>query len=78
MQAERIKDKSREVKHVKIGDQAANVYAIAFRPPIGWSTSERLDYVEGAKLIADECRGVSDFLDQKFEETYKAAIRELK
>ena len=77
LQAERIRDKGREVKHVKIADQTVNVFCMGFKPPLTWSITDRLDYVEGAQLIVEECRGVNPFLDKKFEDAYRATMRAL-
>ena len=74
-QAERIRHKSNSVKRVKIADQTSNVRAIAVDPPVKWKRQKCVDYVEGARRIAAECRGVSEFLDFQFDEAYQTAIR---
>lgn len=74
-QADRVKDKSAGVKRVKIADQTVNTYGMGFTPPIGWPPEERRAYVEGAKWIVDECRGVSEYLENLFNKTYEEAMR---
>lgn len=72
-QAERIASAGPSVKRVKIADQASNVRALALDPTDTMTPQECKDYIEGAKLIADECRGVSPMLDQLFADAYQKA-----
>jgi (p)ppGpp synthase/HD superfamily hydrolase len=74
-QAERVRGKSAGVKRVKIADQTVNVALMTVTPPVGWTDDMRWEYIEGAKLIADECARVSDFLDRAFADAYGAATR---
>ena len=73
MQAERIKNESDSVKRVKLADQISNVRA-AVDPDQGWSAQMCIDYIEGAKLVADECAGISEYLDREFISAYKIGI----
>lgn len=76
VQAERIRSKNASVKRVKIADQISNVRSFD-DPPIEWSEQKCRDYVEGARLVAKECHGVSDYLDSQFESAYREAIKSL-
>jgi (p)ppGpp synthase/HD superfamily hydrolase len=72
-QAERVKAEGRPVQRVKIADQTSNVRSLALDPTSTMTTDEIRNYIEGAKKIADACRGVSPLLDRLFEETYLSA-----
>ncbi|TSC85836.1 MAG: hypothetical protein G01um10148_744 [Parcubacteria group bacterium Gr01-1014_8] len=74
-QAERVKDKGKSVKRIKVADQTVNSAMMGFDPPIGWSPEHRRIYVEGARWIAEECIGVSEYLDRLFAETYEKVIK---
>ncbi len=74
-QAERVTTKSASVKRVKIADQIVNSYLMGFDPPIDYEADKRLDYVEGARLIALKCASVSQKLDELFEDTYQDAVQ---
>lgn len=77
LQAERIFSKSVSVKRVKLADQISNVRSVIVDPPAHWKKQDRIDYIQGAKCIADQCRGISDFLDGEFEAAYQHAAKEL-
>ena len=77
-QAERVADKNASVKRVKIADQTVNTEMISTNPPVGWDLNQRLEYVEGARLIALNCAGVSDKLDAIFEDAYQKAFAVLR
>lgn len=74
LQAERIRDKGRGVKLVKIADQASNVNSVAPDPPLHWDRQDCLDYIEGAKLVVRACRGTSAYLEVCFDELYAIAM----
>ncbi len=74
-QAKRVKNESESVKRIKIADQTSNVRFVTTDPKPTWSFSENRDYVLGAKMIADECRGISPVLDHLFDSEYKKAAK---
>lgn len=74
LQARRVVSKSNSVKRVKLADQISNVCSVVLDPPIKWNKQKCADYVRGAKRIADQCCGISEFLDKKFEILYKNAM----
>ena len=74
-QARRVSDESDSVKRVKIADQISNVRSVAVDPPVKWDSKKRLDYANGARLVAKECRGASVFLYKKFETVFLKAHR---
>ena len=73
-QAERIKIKSDNVKRVKVADQISNIRDVAIDPPVKWTELKCVDYITGANIIAISCRGVSQYLDEMFEEEYEKAL----
>lgn len=77
-QAKRILDKNASVKKIKIADQTVNSQMMSSDPPVGWDTEQRLEYIEGARLIVLNCDGVSDELRAIFERTYQEALRFLR
>lgn len=77
-QSVRVRGKSNSVKRIKIADQTSNVRSLTVDPSKKWAEKEGelANYIRGAKLIADECKGISPVLDALFEAEYaKAAIR---
>ncbi len=73
LQAERVRHKSKSVKRVKLADQTSNIRAISIDPPTEWNMQKCTNYIKGAAHIAQECKGISPFLDREFEEAYKKA-----
>ncbi len=74
-QAQRVKNESLSVKRIKLADQISNVRFVATDPKSTWTFESNRDYIIGAKLIADQCKGVSSLLDQLFEVEYKKAAQ---
>lgn len=58
-QAKRICYLNDSVKRVKLADQISNVRSVADDPPVHWNAQKCLDYVNGAEMIAWECKDVS-------------------
>ena len=73
-QAERVKGESNSVKRCKLADQISNIRGCGIDPPQKWSTADRLNYIKGAGLVAQACRGVSEYLDTEFQKAYDRAI----
>lgn len=73
IQAERIKEESASTKRVKLADQTSNIRSVDVDPPVDWTYEKCRDYIEGARLIAIECQGISPWLDQCFMEAYSRA-----
>lgn len=74
LQAERLRGESDSVKRIKIADQTSNVKFLATDPISDMTTEECRNYIAGAKLLADECRGISPLLDELFEKVYQMGI----
>lgn len=73
MQADRLVQKSREIRIIKLSDQISNVRSVWYDPPLDWDSKKSLTYIEGAKKIALICEGLSTFLDEEFNKVYDAA-----
>lgn len=73
LQADRIRDLSEDVKRIKLCDQLSNARRVANRPPHDWSEERQWTYIEGARKIATECRGLWPVLDAEFDKVYDAA-----
>jgi hypothetical protein len=74
LQAKRVISKSDVIKENKIADQISNVNLVATDPPVHWTAEKCVHYIEGARRIVDQCRGINSFLEQKFDEVYKAGV----
>jgi len=70
-QAIRVRNESNSVKRIKLADQTSNVRFVTLDPPTTMDKEECRNYVIGAKLIADECKGVSKLLDEMFDRVYR-------
>ncbi|HEY4526770.1 MAG TPA: HD domain-containing protein [Candidatus Paceibacterota bacterium] len=77
-QAERVAEKGKSVKRVKLADQLNNIQFVGFDPPTHFSVTDQLDYVEGAHAIAKNCAGVSAMLDTLFKATYQKSVAAIK
>ncbi len=69
-QAERIQNESVSVRRIKIADQISNVRMLAIDATVRMTVAECKDYIEGARKIVDECRGISPLLEKLFDEAY--------
>jgi guanosine-3',5'-bis(diphosphate) 3'-pyrophosphohydrolase len=73
-QAERVRGEGESVRRIKIADQISNVRLLALDPSVTMMSVGCADYIEGAKLIAEACRGISPLLDGLFAEAYKRGV----
>ena len=76
-QAERVRNEGISVRRIKLADQSSNVKAVGSGIFLDMPPEKAKVYVSGAKSIADHCKGISDFLDELFEERYKEALTNL-
>jgi (p)ppGpp synthase/HD superfamily hydrolase len=76
-QAERVRTEGASVRRIKIADQCSNVRSVGRKIFLDMQGERAVLYCQGAKRIADECRGVSGFLDQTFQEIYDEAMQNL-
>lgn len=77
LQAERIKEQTNAVKRIKLADLISNVRSMALNQPTEaerWQRNDYVEYIEGARLVAEECRGISDYLDTEFARVHHLAV----
>jgi (p)ppGpp synthase/HD superfamily hydrolase len=74
LQAKHVKRENTKIKRVKLSDQISNVICVTVDPPLKWERQKCIDYIEGARRIAFECSGVSEYLDKKFNEVHRKAL----
>ncbi len=75
-QIETAAGKTRRARMLKLADKTSNLRSMASSPPVDWSPERRADYVEWAKRVADECRGVDPALERAFDEAHRrVAVR---
>ena len=70
LQADRLKNESTSVRRIKIADQTSNIRGLTIDPINSMTEGECYYYIRGAKLLADECKGVSELLDNIFDQEY--------
>lgn len=71
-QAEHISTESESVRRVKLADQISAIELDGHNTLL--DKNHRITYLEGAKKIAEKCKGISPFLDDLFTETYNRTI----
>lgn len=72
-QADRVLTESDSVRRVKLADQISAVELDSKNGLL--DKDDRKRYIDGCKKIAENCKGISEFLDKKFNETYDEAVR---
>ncbi len=65
-----VPQKSRKAKMIKMADKISNLESILCSPPAGWSEERKREYFDWARDVVDGCRGVNQFLEDKFDEGY--------
>jgi guanosine-3',5'-bis(diphosphate) 3'-pyrophosphohydrolase len=75
LQVEHAHQKSQRAKILKLADKTSNLRAIAASPPPDWSVKRRLEYVEWARQVSQGLTGVSQWLEEEFEQAAKEAER---
>lgn len=77
LQVANASHKSREAKLIKLADKTSNLRTIAASPAAGWSVERRLEYLAWATEVVAGVRGVSPWLEGKFDEAAEQAVRSL-
>lgn len=68
---------SHRAKLVKLADKICNVRDIISAPPVDWSDERRYEYLNWAKNVVDQLRGVHGVLEGLFDAAYARGIAEL-
>ena len=68
--------KSERAKMLKIADKTSNLRSMKSSPPKHWDEQRRWDYFEWARAVVAGCRGVSAFLEARFDEAYSSGKSE--
>lgn len=64
---------SPEAKQIKLADKISNILDVTNHPPADWSLELRREYIEWGVAVAKGLRGVSEKLEQFFDETVQRA-----
>jgi (p)ppGpp synthase/HD superfamily hydrolase len=75
LQVEHAGRKSDRAKILKLADKTSNLRAIAASPPPDWSVKRRLEYIAWARNVSEGLIGVSEWLEQEFDQAAKEADR---
>jgi guanosine-3',5'-bis(diphosphate) 3'-pyrophosphohydrolase len=75
LQVENAGKKSREAKLIKLADKTSNLRAITNSPPPDWSVERRKQYVQWAKDVVANVRGLSPWLEQQFDDAAERAMQ---
>ena len=68
LQVEHAPHASRGAKLIKLADKTANLRALAQSPPPDWSSERRDAYRDWTREVVAGCRGVSPWLEARFDE----------
>jgi guanosine-3',5'-bis(diphosphate) 3'-pyrophosphohydrolase len=74
-QAQKLLTMPDSVKRPKLADQTSNLRDVYQKPPAHWSREKCLDYIRGAWIVAQACKGASPLLDRYFQEAYGLAMQ---
>ena len=72
LQIEHASHISRRAKLVKLADKICNLRDIAKSPPTDWSVERKQEYLDWAKAVVGQLRGVHPGLEKLFDEVYCA------
>lgn len=70
LQVEHAPHKSPRARMLKIADKTSNLRSILASPPADWSVDRKREYFEWAARVVAGCRGVSPWLDARFDEAF--------
>ncbi len=76
MQADHIKTEASETRLIKLADQIYHT-KMAGTSHRSFDAKTCLEYIEGARLIANNCKRISPKLDQLYDEYYESSKKQL-
>lgn len=68
--------KSPRAKMIKIADKLSNLKSILHSPPTAWSEERKRAYFDWAAQVVDGCKGINQALENAFDRTYAAVMKE--
>ena len=71
LQVSKAGKSSAAAKQVKLADKICNLRDILASPPAGWSLKRRQTYLDWAKEVVDQARGVNPRLERMFDRLYR-------
>ena len=77
-QVELAATKTERAKILKLADKTSNLRSLAKSPPVDWSVQRRRDYLDWAIAVSQGLRGVSPWLEARFDEAAEQLRRSLR
>ena len=78
LQVEHAATKTERAKILKLADKTSNLRSLAKSPPADWSVQRRRDYLDWAIAVSQGLRGVSPWLEARFDEAAEQLGRSLR
>ena len=70
-QIDHAKEISKDAALIKLGDKISNVTDITYTPPTHWDNERRLEYLEWAEEVINNCPKVNEALENHFAEVVR-------
>ena len=77
IQVEHAAGLSPEAALVKLGDKICNVTDVMHSPPDGWPAERKIEYIEWAMRVIENCPRVNSALEAHFADLARSALNEL-
>ena len=77
-QVELAATKTERAKILKLADKTSNLRSLVKSPPVDWSAQRRRDYLDWAIAVSQGLRGVSPWLEARFDEAAEQLRRSLR
>ncbi|NJO09287.1 MAG: bifunctional (p)ppGpp synthetase/guanosine-3',5'-bis(diphosphate) 3'-pyrophosphohydrolase [Leptolyngbyaceae cyanobacterium SL_1_1] len=68
---------SDRAKLIKLADKIANIRDVVLNPPAHWSSDRKLAYLDWAKQVIDQIRGIHPDLETRFDHWYEQGKQSL-
>jgi guanosine-3',5'-bis(diphosphate) 3'-pyrophosphohydrolase len=77
LQVETVAKKSRRAKMLKLADKTSNLRSLVATPPADWDLARKREYFQWAKAVVAGCRGVSRYLERRFDAAWRDGLRQI-
>ncbi len=77
LQIEHARHLSPEAALLKLGDKISNVRDVAHSPPVEWNFRRRMEYLDWAEAVVNNCPKVNPALEKRFAEVLDEGRRKL-